>query len=357
MTDSERNKHVASIEDRADRELAILERAAAHSDAPHKPFALIVCDAAELLAKELPPRDTLLSPWLQSQSLSMIYAWRGIGKTHVALGVAYALASGGEFLGWRATAPVPVLYIDGEMPAVALKERVARIVASSDTDAADGALRFITPDLQPNGMMPNLADREGQDAIDAAMGDARVIVVDNISCLVRGGKENEGESWQPVAEWALRQRAAGRSVIFIHHTGKTGAQRGTSKREDLLDTSILLKRPMDYRADEGARFIVTFEKARALYGQDVEPFEARLETNRDGKQTWSARKVADAADAQMIELAGLGLRQSEIANELGCNRSTVLRALRKAESEGRYTSPKKTKRSGNVVPFKGRDDD
>lgn len=315
---------------------------------------LIVCDAGELLAKELPPREMLLAPWLQSQSLSMIYAWRGIGKTHVALGIAYALASGGEYLGWRAASPVPVLYVDGEMPAVSLRERVARIVASADTEAAPGALRFITPDLQPNGVMPNLADHEGQKAIDSAIGEARVIIVDNISCLVRGGKENEGESWQPVAEWALRKRAAGRSVIFIHHTGKAGAQRGTSKREDLLDTSILLKRPADYRADEGARFVVTFEKARALYGQDVEPFESRLDTDRDGKQVWTTKKVADVADAQMIELAELGLSQAEIARELGCNRSTVLRALRKAESEGRYKPPKK---AAKVAPLRGHVDD
>jgi len=317
----------------------------------------IVCDVGELLAKDLPAREMLLSPWLQSQSLSMIYAWRGIGKTHVALGIAYALASGGEFLGWKATAPVPVLYVDGEMPAIVLKDSIANIVASAPQEAAPSDLRLVTPDLQINGVMPNLADIEGQDAIDAVVGNARVIIVDNISCLVRGGKENEGESWQPVAEWALRQRAAGRAVVFIHHTGKTGQQRGTSKREDLLDTSILLKRTADYRPDEGARFEVHFEKARALFGRDVTPFEARLETDKNGLQVWTIRTVEAANDRQMIELAEMGLSFGDIGKELGCHKSTVMRALRKAESDGRYSPPKKQKRSGNIVPFRGHDDD
>lgn len=310
---------------------------------------LVVCSAADLLKMDLPPRETLLAPWLQSQSLAMIHAWRGIGKTHVALGIAYALASGGEFLGWRAKEPVPVLYIDGEMPGAALRERLARIVANADPVAADDALRFITPDLQP-GVMPNLLESEGRDAINAQIGkaEARVIIVDNISCLVRGGKENEAEGWQPVADWGLRHRAAGRSVIFIHHSGKNGQQRGTSKREDLLDTVIALKRPADYCPDEGARFELHFEKARALYGQDVSPIEARLETDHDGKQTWTTRTVEGTAVSQMIELSELGVTQAEIARELGVNRSTVMRALRRAEEEGRYI-PKKKPIRGSVT--------
>jgi hypothetical protein len=316
---------------------------------------LVVCDAGELLAKELPPRAMWLAPWLESQSLTMIHAWRGIGKTHVALGIAYALASGGEFLGWRATGPMPTLYIDGEMPAVALRDRIARIVADSPTEAASGALRFITPDLQPNGIMPNLAEHDGQVAIDAAIGDARIIVVDNISCLVRGSKENEAEGWQPVAAWALRQRAAGRSVIFIHHSGKGGTQRGTSKREDLLDSVIALRRPADYKASEGARFEVHFEKARALYGENVSPFEAMLSTDEHGRQVWETRTVDGIADAAMIELAELGLSLADIGRELNVNKSTVMRRLQRAEIEGRYTPRKKTR--GNVVPIRGQHDD
>lgn len=57
-------------------------------------------------------------------------------------------------------------------------------------------------------------------------------------------------------------RRAGRSIVLVHHAGKGGAQRGTSKREDVLDTVIALRRPTDYSADQGARFNSFRESAR-----------------------------------------------------------------------------------------------
>src|SRR3972149_4036961 len=68
----------------------------------------------EFLNMELPKREMLLSPFLPSQGLCLLYAKRGIGKTHVALGIAYAVATGRSFLKWHAPQPRRVLYIDGE---------------------------------------------------------------------------------------------------------------------------------------------------------------------------------------------------------------------------------------------------
>jgi hypothetical protein len=265
----------------------------------------------------------------------MLYAWRGVGKTHVAIGVAYALASGGEFLRWRAPAAVPVLYIDGEMPGPALRDRLAAIVASADREPPAGFMRFITPDLQ-RGPMPDLATPEGQARIEKVIGDAKVIIVDNLSCLVRSARECESDDWRPVADWSLRQRALGRSVLLVHHAGKGGQQRGTSRREDLLDCVIALRRPTDYRPEQGARFILEFQKYRSRPGEDIRSFEAALETDATGRQVWTVRDCEDALDDQVIELAKLGLKQADIARELGVHRSTILRTLRRAEEQGCY---------------------
>lgn len=314
-------------------------------------------DTSGLLAAHFPPRERLLAPWLLSQSLNMMYAQRGIGKTHVALGLGYALSTAGEFLGWHAAKPVSVAYLDGEMPGADLRDRVKRIIESSGKQAAPGMLQFMTPDLQPDGIMPNLYTSAGQQQIIDAIADAKVVIVDNLSCLVRGGKENESESWQPVAEWALRMRSSGKSVVFIHHAGKGGAQRGTSKREDLLDTVIALKRPADYCPTQGARFEIHFEKARALYGQDTTPIEASLVTLSDGRQSWNVREVAEISEGQMIELAGLGLSTREIGNELGVNHSTIVRRLNAAKDAGRYQpkSRKKAKPSPAMILMNGGD--
>jgi hypothetical protein len=239
---------------------------------------------------------------------------------------------------WSAAEPRKVLYLDGEMPAAALQERLAAIVKASNREPPEGFLQLATPDKQP-GAMPDLATLEGQASVDAWIEpDTALIIVDNLSCLVRrGGPENEAESWLTVADWALAHRARGRSILFIHHSGKNGQQRGTSKREDLLDTVLILKQLRDYTPADGAVFEVHFEKARGLYGEDVAPFEAKLTTSNGGMQEWAMRPVEDSTFERVVELHDLGLNQKDIAQELDINKSNVSRALKRAENLGRIT--------------------
>jgi hypothetical protein len=82
-------------------------------------------------------------------------------------------------------------------------------------------------DLTDYGL-PDLSDPKAQGFYDDVIADADLIIVDNLSTLCRGLKENDADSWVPVQQWALAQRRAGRSVLFIHHGGKSGQQRGAS---------------------------------------------------------------------------------------------------------------------------------
>ncbi len=291
----------------------------------------------DFIQMELPVRETIMSPWLKAQSLNLLYGWRGVGKTHTNLGISYAVACGNEFLQWKADKPRRVLLVDGEMPAPALQERFATIITSTGVEPEPGFLSIVTPDLQ-TGAMPDLSTYDGQEIISEAVArsNAELIIIDNLSCLVRGGgRENDAESWVKVQEWALLQRKAGRSVLFIHHSGKNGQQRGTSKREDLLDVVISLRRPPDYDPASGACFAVHYEKARHLFGTDVNPFEAQLTVAPDGTSTWTCRSVTESTFDRVISLANEGLSQGEIANELDLHKSTVCKAWRKADAEGR----------------------
>lgn len=164
-------------------------------------------------------------------------------------------------------------------------------------------------------------------AIDS---DTDLIIVDNLSCWSKSGRE-DAETWAPIAEWALRHRAEGRSIIFIHHSGKAGTQRGTSRREDLLDVVLALKRPPESSQSEGACFEIRFEKNRHLVGADVAPIKVQLIKNVDGKQDWKWEVAQDQSNAklkEMIRLKKLGLNQSQIAEEIGVDRSTVSRAMK-----------------------------
>lgn len=319
--------------------VAEIDSGAAYLDAraTNRPRTLVVVSISDLLARDLPARAQILSPWLLTQSLNMIHAWRGVGKTHVALGIAYAVATGGEFLGWKAEIPRRVLYVDGEMPGSAIQDRLAQIVKNADKEDTSDFLHIVTPDLQPDfAQMPDLASAAGQDALDAAIpSETEVIILDNLSCLVRGsGRENEAESWLSAQGWALQKRAQGKTILFVHHSGKDLKQRGTSKREDVLDSVVGLRQPSDYEPSQGARFEIHFEKSRNAHGEQVAPMEAHLITDADGRSAWTLKSVADSTFNRVVELAKEGLRQAEIAVELNVNRSTVSRHFRKGLANG-----------------------
>ena len=291
----------------------------------------------DFLEMDFPARKMLLSPWLPEQGLAMIVAPRGIGKTFFGMNVAYAVAAGTSYLGWEASEPKPVLYIDGEMPATAMQKRLSSIAMSAEKRAVDFELitpdMQLTPDLLPMGM-PDLSTHEGQAELSDHTNKAKLIVIDNIATLCRTGKENEGESWLAVQEWALRLRARGKSVLFIHHTGKGGQQRGTSRREDVLDTVISLSTPPDYNPEEGAKFQVRFTKSRGFYGEDAAPLEVSLAIDIDESQLWIYSSLQESTFTRVVELTNDGLSQTEIATELEVNRSTVCRAVKKAKTEG-----------------------
>jgi hypothetical protein len=296
-----------------------------------------IMTAAEFLKLELPPRQKIIDPWLPEKGLVMAYSPRGVGKTLLGMTSAYAIAVGGDFLGFKTAKPRKVLYIDGEMPAASMQERLAAIVAGfTKQPPADDYFRILSSDLCEAGL-PDLATAEGQAFFDAHVGEAEVLLADNISTLVRSGKENEAEGWLPVQNWALGHRRAGRSVVLFHHAGKGGAQRGTSRREDVLDTVISLRRPADYLPEQGARFEVHFEKSRGFFGNDAQPFEARYEV-REQAAVWTRTDIPDADRARVVAAMKDGMSIRDAAKELDMHKSRVERLRRKAMEMGELAS-------------------
>jgi hypothetical protein len=322
-----RDLKIADVLANAERQLATLKGQCGSSTGARRTLESV--EIRDFLARAIPPRKHVLVPIIPEQGLVMVYGPRGLGKTHVSVGTAVAVTAGGRFLRWSSPTPAGVLLIDGEMPAAAIQARFADAIRASDKEP-QAPLRLVTPDLNWECGMPDLSTLEGQKAVDALVtDDVRLIIVDNLSSLLRTGVENDAESWLPLQTWALRHRAAGRSVLFIHHAGKGGAQRGTSRREDVLDTVIAIRRPSDYRQEEGARFEVHIDKGRSLFGKDATPFEAQLSADADGNPAWSIRDLEVNQANQIAELSALGMKAGEIAQELCISRATVFRRLKK----------------------------
>jgi hypothetical protein len=293
--------------------------------------------AIEFLSLEIPRREIIMSPWLPEKGTVMIYSPRGVGKTLLGLTSAYAIAAGANFLGFQIERPRKILYLDGEMPAQTMQERLAAIIGGFlEEPPTPEHFRILLSDLAEFGL-PDLGSPEGQAWVDARIGEAEVIIADNISTLVRSGKENEAEGWLPMQRWVLRHRRQGRAVILLHHAGKGGAQRGTSKREDVLDTVISLRHPADYSPDQGARFELHFEKCRSFYGDGAQPFEARYEV-RDGAALWTRTEIVDAERARVVAAIKDGLSVREAAEVLGMSKSRVDRLKRKAVELGELSA-------------------
>lgn len=287
---------------------------------------IISINCKDFLSRELPQREFIIQPCLPKQGLVMCFAKRGVGKTYFALLLACKIAQGQNVFDdrWKINKKWKVLYIDGEMPASTMQERLKTLVVDDDVEN----LSIITRDIQRNGNMPNIATLEGQNALEPHIEKADVIIIDNLSTLSQFGKENEAASWDPIANWALKQRSCGKSIIFIHHAGKNNSQRGTSKKEDILDTVINLRHPSNYNNTEGARFEVHFEKSRGFAGEESKPFEIKL-TIEDDKANWHVSDIDDLETKQVFELAALGMTHRAIANEMGISESKAYRILKK----------------------------
>jgi putative DNA primase/helicase len=213
------------------------------------------------------------------------------------------------------------------MPGVVLQERLQRVVTASGlAPPMPDYFRIAAADTLPSGL-PDLADGASHARYADIVADADLVVVDNLSTLCSGLKENDADSWTPVQSWCLGLRRQNKSVLLIHHDGKNGGQRGTSRKEDVLDTVIGLRKPPDYQADQGARFEIHFEKARGFHGPHAEPFEARL----IGDQ-WQESAIKTGDDLDTINaLRQRGLSVRAIAEQTGLSKSSVQRKLGMAD--------------------------
>jgi len=286
----------------------------------------------DFLNLDIPPREMLLDPILPERSLAMLYAPRGLGKSWLALSIGVTIASGQPLLRWIAPRQRNVLYVDGEMPLVSLQERLKAISAGFGGDIPNDAFRILAADQVEGGI--NLSSGDGQRSLDQLLKDIDLVILDNLSTLATTTSESASDAWVPIQNWLLKLRRRGVSVLLVHHAGTNGRQRGTSRREDALDTVIALRRPEDYSPEQGARFEIHFEKLRnRVDGVGAIPFEARVESVGTGI-SWSLSDLKPPLLLQAAELFGDGLTVRDVASALHISKSEAGRLRLRALAEG-----------------------
>jgi putative DNA primase/helicase len=303
---------------------------------------------SELLQMDIPERAKMF-PWLPEGGVIMVYGGRGIGKTFFTLSLAGSLTSGAPFLKWgEPSKTVGVLIVDGEMALSDLRSRLTALLIEQPVEplmviSSEVAFAKTERDI-------NLVDGDQRDDILSIL-DAdkkiRLVIIDNISCLFSGIRESSKDDWEQITPWLLAMRRRGVAVVLVHHAGKGGDQRGTSGREDLLDTVIRLER-VHGAPNDGARFIVRFTKARGAYGDEVEAFEASLDLDSDELWTW--RKIEESNYERMISMAREGITSvTDMAEELGISKGMVSRLKKQGIDKGDLIK-------GTIIKWVGGDD-
>jgi hypothetical protein len=237
------------------------------------------------------------TPILREGHLAELYAVRGTGKTWLASTMGHIAANPGtEALGFRSEEPARVLCVDGEMGSAEIQEREKKI---DDALGVGPSLSITTvaADWQ-DGYLPRLDTPAGRLAIEPFVDLADLIILDNRSSLFDPEAEKDPTAWQPAQDWLLSLRRRRRAVLIVHHSNRQGGARGHSKPEDVMDLLIKLTRPEGYSAEQGARFILEFEKARGIHGSALIPFTASLTADgwrieNDSQETHATKKLRE----------------------------------------------------------------
>ena len=302
-----------------------------------------VLDFPAMLALQIPERK-LLVPFLPEGGSAMAYGPRGVGKTFFNLTLAASLCTGTPFLKWSAPPPTGVLYVDGEMNLDELRKRMAALLPEPPKN---GMLRFLTSHHVYNTLQRDLVltDEKVQEEITSILADnpeLRVLIFDNISCLFVGIDEDKKTPWEPIGAWLVRLRHRGVTTLLVHHAGKGGQQRGTSGREDSLDTVIQLNKPADYSQEEGCHIEIVFTKCRSGMGDDVASLDAKLSESEGGlKWKWQPLEISKEEQAARLFREGV-IYPKELAEELEISKgyaSKLLKKIKAKEADGADTAP------------------
>jgi putative DNA primase/helicase len=189
---------------------------------------------------------------------------------------------------------------------------------------------------EKTGLVMNLTDPLVQKVITnlCEENQIKVLLLDNLSCLFSGMKENDADAWEMVLNWLLELRRRKIAVIIIHHSGHSGEHmRGTSKREDAAFWIINVKETNDRAPDhQGASFETSFTKQRNSANTEW-PRRWTVRTEADGTVSYNSEPIS--FDERVLEaiVNRVEHTSARLAELLKVSKDTVQRALNRLEDK------------------------
>jgi hypothetical protein len=228
----------------------------------------------------------LVKPWLREGETTILYSLAGVAKTWLALIIVWLLSCEKyreevcEFGGWQVKSPVGTLYLDGELGAAAILERLQKLEWLGPQISSIETKFFTLPEYRiSTGRDFDLSRREDQQKILSffkANPRYRLLVMDSLSTLFMLEDENSNSEWnRKVQPFLIDLRGMGIGQLILHHSGKAGTQRGASAQATIAANVIHLSDHPQKRSGE-AWFCVDFADKQRSGGDSFKKFSVRL---------------------------------------------------------------------------------
>lgn len=186
----------------------------------------------------------LVTRWLDQGALSVMYGGSNVGKSFLALDIAFHVATGRDWYAETVESGA-VVYVAAESPGSILR-RIVGIRRKHSLDGTDLPLAVVPCPVDLR------AAKGDTDELIALINEAaaaygvpvRLVVIDTLARAMMGGDENAGEDMGALIAHADRIRqATGAHVMLIHHAGKDEGKgaRGHSSLRAAVDTEIVVK--------------------------------------------------------------------------------------------------------------------
>lgn len=189
------------------------------------------------MEKNFTKKDFIVDNLMKSTGLYCLVARPKVGKSLLALQLAYSVATGTTFLGMEAT-PSPVLYISTEMDSAQLLDRIKVM----NLDFKDN--NFFLIEQEPNKRKLNLLDLQ-IDFQEFSEMNGKLVIID----MFNGIDTNTGydlNNYQDIGQCVMPKfrelcRKYNFTILLIHHLNKSNTSLGSTAIDGSIDGKITLK--------------------------------------------------------------------------------------------------------------------
>lgn len=348
----------------------------------------------EIRSHNKPKPEILMKPWLREGQFTFLYGNYGVGKSLLAMNIAYLLGMEDfnrevcDIERWSVRNPTGCVYVDGELGEVELEERFSKFSWLGEQRKDRQTKFFSRPEYQMETQDSFLlSSRENQLQIIQWLKEHpkyKLVVLDSISTLFGLENENDNSEWNnKINPFLMDLRALNVAGIILHHSGKDGKRglRGASAMGNTASNIFFLYNNPNKNNTEGeAWFTITAgDKQRAggfsfkaftiHYFQDssftntewtTNQLKDRFGSKEENRNDIPVKEYLNDSQVRIISRSFLkhkGMPQESqvmVAKVMGTTQATVSHAITRGKELGYILpdgspSPLWNKRYGDVV--------